>query len=525
MSTSKKLMASAGGGFVDATSFYAMIDDIRDSNSHPESQVGDEFGNTYFVLGGSPGGSTDGGYTNQPEYQVWQFDKDGRLGYINYTWRSDQSSSNSMTGAVSAAIIQNNGGTLTSMIFLEKSSLSSQYPTFIEEWDPSTFSSGSTSQKVLYTASGSFKGAWFMIPGSTKEDSNGNKVWAGKIRGNSAPGLIKFNGKWGGVTFQKYLTGDVTSAGYLNYRLVIDSSDNYYMVFGKNSYQGIIIVKFNSSGTMQWAKRYSDGNPNASIYVQYMDCKYNPVSDKLIMVYSRNNMSGNTDNNLIFASINTSDGLLDWGKRYYTATGNKSVRPCDCVDVDAAGNIYTAVNMSGITGPSGQRSSWGLPALVSVDQDGGHRYFNSLDPDGVGGSREFNGCQIKSMSYCGFTDTIIGRGELGIISPSQPSQFLFRVPADGSGTSSSTQYTVDDGPAGGYYMGEPFEVAYEEMQEGTVSGQDYKVETYNTPVENASITVNNASETITYANFTLTNVQTTSPPDDYITTTDNGGFV
>ena len=162
-------------------------------------------------------------------------------------------------------------------------------------------------------------------------DSSGNRYGVGNIGEGS---LIKFslikNDTTGNVAWQRELTGsELHTQGF---KIVTDSSGNVYAVgadqLNSSPYTvWVVVVKFNSSGAIQWQRRLETNN--------------NTISSSIALDTSNNVYIVTSDygatSNLIAAKYDSS-GTIQWQKRFYSTTGAGSEGTG--LAVDSAGNVY-----------------------------------------------------------------------------------------------------------------------------------------------------------------------------------------
>jgi len=161
-------------------------------------------------------------------------------------------------------------------------------------------------------------------------DSSGNRYGVGKNGETPSKfGLIK-NDTTGNVLWQRELAGsDVRTQGY---KVVTDSLGNVYAV-GLDELNSspftkwLVVVKFNSSGTIQWQRKIETNNNTiaSSIALDTSNNVYIVSSD-----YTSNS-------NLIAVKYNSS-GTVQWQRKFYSTAGG-SVEGTGLA-VDSAGNVY-----------------------------------------------------------------------------------------------------------------------------------------------------------------------------------------
>lgn len=136
----------------------------------------------------------------------------------------------------------------------------------------------------------------------------------------------------------------------------VDSAGNIYSINSTNRFPTCCtvayitsIVKYNSSGTYQWARGIYD----ASSYVFFSNMVVNPVTGDLAVGATTGNSNG------IWA-FNTS-GTTVWTKGFYLIGGNNQV---GYITVDASGNYYVLVGQGGV---------------LSTDSSGNFRWYAKLN--------------------------------------------------------------------------------------------------------------------------------------------------
>lgn len=124
-------------------------------------------------------------------------------------------------------------------------------------------------------------------PNGVKVDSSGNIYVAGLVRpagGYTNQGfIIKFNSS-GAILWQNKYIGSNPTATDTNFNnLILDSSENIYVAGGSNDYTSTtagtnpILVKFNSSGAIQWQRRiyYTASTSTSSYHGLFTDASDN----------------------------------------------------------------------------------------------------------------------------------------------------------------------------------------------------------------------------------------------------------
>lgn len=169
-----------------------------------------------------------------------------------------------------------------------------------------------------------------------KIDSSSNIYTGGYIRNPGSVGsLIKFNSA-GTLQWQKKIYSDKATTSDEIYGIAVDSSGNTYAVGSLEPSAGGrygFVLKTNSSGTIQWIRNIGSLAPdvNTGLYGVGVDSSGN--------VY----VSGNTQNidyqdNGFIAKYNSS-GTVQWQKRFYNSSGSQNVRMRE-LQTDSSGNVY-----------------------------------------------------------------------------------------------------------------------------------------------------------------------------------------
>lgn len=137
-------------------------------------------------------------------------------------------------------------------------------------------------------------------------------LFAGGFIGNSSDGrvaaIVKYDSSVGTITWQRQLTESSRSAAaqlmYI-YKMSIDSSDNIYVLVGSSAASTCHIVKYNTSGTLQWQRKITDsvGMRNHSIATD--------TSGNSYFVYDNTN-------GIVVIKYDTS-GTLQWKRQFLSA--------------------------------------------------------------------------------------------------------------------------------------------------------------------------------------------------------------
>jgi len=296
--------------------------------------------------------------------------------------------------------------------------------------DPSVYYASSNVVLVKYNSSGTAEWARTVSAGNNISyfnavavDSSGNVYAAGYQYGNgtyiygtgvSAQGtciggnvvLVKYNSSGTAEWARTIITGGENNGSIFN-AVAVDSSGNVYAAgyqYGNGTYiygtgvsaQGtssgnnVVLVKYNSSGTAEWARTVSVGNAYSSFIAVAVDSSGN--------VYAAGNQSGNgtytygtgvsaqgtSGDNVVLVKYNSSGTAL-WVRTVREGNNNSSsnISSFNAVAVDSSGNVYAAGHQDGNgtytygTGVSAQGTSSGNVVLVKYDSGGTAQWAQS----------------------------------------------------------------------------------------------------------------------------------------------------
>jgi hypothetical protein len=203
---------------------------------------------------------------------------------------------------------------------------------------------------------------------NVKVDNAGN-IWAtgtsyASSNAETNAFVVKLNSS-GTELFQRTLSEGTTQPQTINANsMVIDSSDNvYFSVYSRPSTGALqygILVKLNSSGTLQWQRKvFSSSNDTASRSVQI-------ASDgNILSIY---NSSGYG----IGLMVHNSSGTLQWQKRLIMKNGNLSTG-IEAFTIDSFSNMYFGISTSGLSA-----SSFTENGLIKIPYSSSATYSSSL---------------------------------------------------------------------------------------------------------------------------------------------------
>lgn len=274
------------------------------------------------------------------------------LGTPNYYGATIDSSNNfyvaSAAGSSSELVKLTNTGTISSI-----KTLSGCYPTDIA-YDSSgniymVANTTGTINPVLakYNSSGTLQ--WQRKLSTTYEGdwnsvfvSSSNNIYAAGFTYPNAPGagvyadmLIAKYDSTGSLLWQRKVSDNFTDYAYI---AVVDSSENSYLIgssVNSSSNNVAAIIKYNSTGTLQWQETII-GTPGAEVF-------YEGAIDSSGNVYGVGTTLSTYYNAWLLKA--NSSGVIQWQKQLSTTANGNFLTSC----IDSSGNIYCAGN----TGSSG----------------------------------------------------------------------------------------------------------------------------------------------------------------------------
>lgn len=137
----------------------------------------------------------------------------------------------------------------------------------------------------------------------------------------------------GGILWQRKFNDVTTNA--LGRSLSIDSSNNVYVVGqgndGSNNY--IAILKYNSSGVLQWQRKLQEnGSFGQGVQIDSAGNIY-------VSGYAADGSSGNQY--AIIAKYNSS-GVIQWQRKYFTYSNLILTSVANAISIDSSGNLYSS---------------------------------------------------------------------------------------------------------------------------------------------------------------------------------------
>lgn len=258
----------------------------------------------------------------------------------------------------------------------------------------------------------------WMIIYDCKVDSSGNVYLAGQTYNNTTnnyDGIIVKLDSSGAITWQRRVYSNNTDSLQ---GVTVDSSGNVYVCgFSITTSSPIqrktIVLKYNSSGTLQWQRELTaydvyastiivDGTGSPCLAIWYQETGSSPVTGAVVKY--------------------DSSGSLQWQKKIaYSAYGSSNTNSyTKSLAVDSSNNIYTIA-------PSSSNTSFlGTPTLIQK--------FNSSGTEQW--ARNFNINNVSTVSLVGGNISVVG-SDMYIMNPfavagSDTYLIAARLPTDGS---------------------------------------------------------------------------------------------
>ncbi len=341
-------------------------------------------------------------------------------------------------------------------------------------------------------------------------DSSGNVYVSGSsdyAGGSGALIVAKYNSS-GSLQWQRYAKDTLTAIGA---SVDVDSSGNVYVVgstgltIGEDDLQRLTIVKYNSSGTLQWVRRMQDtgssstegwgvfldssGNPHVCGYRSsggsYLIAKYNSSGtiqwqvqlaasnspaysialDSSSNIYIAGQGPGASAADLFLVKYNSS-GTLQWQRRI----GGANTDVAYYVSTDSSGNVY-------ITGYGLSEAAVSYCYIVKYDSSGTIQF-----------QRRFFSASVSTYGYGIKIDSnnimnVVGYSNVG----GAAKAFILKLPNDGSKT--------------GTYSVAGYNFTYEAS---SLTGATPTLSSSTTTLTNETATLTNGTSTLTDAASSLT---------------------
>ena len=175
-------------------------------------------------------------------------------------------------------------------------------------------------------------------------DSSKNMYISGS--NNSTGQVAKYN-ELGVIQSQSSV---VSSDANKTVGVAVDSSNNVYYVnrWADSTYINISVNKYNSSGTLQWTRRFVNISIDRDAYITAI------TTDSSNNVYISGYWLNSSSYNVVIIKINSS-GTTQWQQRLTSGSPNYFINTQGNIAVDSSGNVYFS-GLSWITtsGPPGQ---------------------------------------------------------------------------------------------------------------------------------------------------------------------------
>jgi len=197
------------------------------------------------------------------------------------------------------------------------------------------------------------------IDGSSAYDF-GNSVTAAGINASGNTVLVKYNSsgtaQWAktvssGSSYSQFSavaadsSGNVYAVGYIDGSSTFGFGNNVTVAGAYSASFNLVLVKYNASGTAQWARSVSTGNLQSAFQGVTTDSSGNVYAAGLIQgtdAYGLGNgvtaTGGASSNNVVLVKYNSS-GTAQWAKTVSSASSKSVFRS---VAADGLGNIYAA---------------------------------------------------------------------------------------------------------------------------------------------------------------------------------------
>ena len=253
-----------------------------------------------------------------------------------------------------------------------------------------------TWQKFLrQTASGTF-----CLMYQVAVDSSGNVYNVGYENGNSIWVVVKYNSS-GVLQWKKNFT--TASNQDQAHSIVIDSSSNIYIVGqGTPNYPEIYLLKIDTSGNLTWQTKL--GLPASNYTVRGRGVAVDTSGNVYVCGYGDTN-AGTGTIDIVVAKYNSS-GTLQWQRSLYSSTNDYAYE----IAVDSSANVYVCGQTSSGGGSGGSSDC----LLAKWDTSGTYQWQRSLYTSGAV-SDVFNSIAIDSSDniylagYAASTDGLLAK--------------------------------------------------------------------------------------------------------------------
>lgn len=238
--------------------------------------------------------------------------------------------------------------------------------------------------------------------------------------GSTYPQIIKLNTS-GAIQWQ-YKFPDVSTNDSSESYVAADPADNVYLTYPINApsgSDGTLVVKLNSSGTIQWQRLlYDAGFSSSNVGIGPAGIAADASNVYVVSFYRTG--SGTYSYQYLIAKYNSS-GTLQWQRLYNPGNGIPSG-----IAVDASGNVYVTGNRTVIGFP--------LPFIVlKYNSSGTLQWQRSIDYASVNGDGAFPS-NIAVDSYNSMYISANANGVAG----TRTNALVAKLPTDGSKTGTYT---------------------------------------------------------------------------------------
>jgi hypothetical protein len=209
-------------------------------------------------------------------------------------------------------------------------------------------------------------------------DTSGNTYSLGQFGTTPEGVLVKYSNA-GSITFQRSLT---RTNGFGAGGVALDSTGANVAISGSYGLVGSItaagILKYNSSGTLAWQRSFSSGFANNPFTAGY--CAFDSSGN--VYLATAYNVSGSTYDGYLVKY--NSSGTLQWQRKFvYSGAGMNIVQ----IVVDASANIFISTNYGILKYDTSGAYQWGRiiagvtsPKGLGVDSTGNIYVCGSLSP-------------------------------------------------------------------------------------------------------------------------------------------------
>lgn len=155
----------------------------------------------------------------------------------------------------------------------------------------------------------------------------------------------------------------------------VDASGNVYVggYYGATLSGQILLLKYNSAGTLQWDRTYNGGG-NVGVGDLINDMTVD-ASGNIYMTGMAKGMTGSNGPDMVTLKYNSA-GTLQWAQKYNNANNNSDAG--NCLAVDASGNVYAG----GFSNPNNNSNS--DLALVKYNSSGVQQWVRTVNGTGNG---------------------------------------------------------------------------------------------------------------------------------------------